>query len=100
MSIIKEIKSRKSEKAKDLISKGANLHETEPSSNRNLLHVCVDNEDHEILEELLRPEYGLQAETQARDRFGEVNSKDAFIVGYQKLGLEVVLLDPVIRRIL
>lgn len=73
MSIIKEVKSRKQDKAKDLIAKGANVRETDPSNNRNLLHICVDYEDHSTLEELLKQEYGLSSEIQTKDRFGDVN---------------------------
>jgi hypothetical protein len=77
MSIIKEVKAGKHDRLMDLLSKGANVREVDPSNNRNLLHLCVDYENHSALEELLKPEYALSSETQVKDRFGEVFSLDS-----------------------
>jgi hypothetical protein len=74
MSLIKEIKAGKTEKALQVLSSECvNVKEVDPATGRTPLHFCVEMENDVLLEKLVSPQLGLfLSELGIRDKFGDV----------------------------
>ena len=84
MSLLKEIKAGRGEKARELLSSGgADVKEVEAGSGRSLLHLCVEREENELLEKLLKSEdHAQRPDLSIRDKTGEVKSQDRSFFGH------------------